>query len=148
MNAKGQVWPGNHVREDPLFFETLEASIRHSWVDKSRWVWWVDCRHDLHCLCVSGNLCVKETRNIACACGADSVDPASRCCMLNRLLWRLTQLRDICSDAGVRVRGRILGFERSQFALTMQSFQVRQRPLCASTVCTADRQHAVVHESR
>lgn len=36
MNAQGQVWPHNHAPEDPLFFETLEASIRHSWVDKSR----------------------------------------------------------------------------------------------------------------
>lgn len=36
MNAKGQNWPHNHAPENPLFFETLEASIRHTWVDKSR----------------------------------------------------------------------------------------------------------------
>jgi hypothetical protein len=26
----------SHAQQDPLFFETLEASIRHTWVDKSR----------------------------------------------------------------------------------------------------------------
>ena len=35
-SAQGQQWHSSHAREDPLFFETLEASIRHTWVDKSR----------------------------------------------------------------------------------------------------------------
>jgi hypothetical protein len=37
-SAQGQQWHSSHAREDPLFFETLEASIRHTWVDKSRCV--------------------------------------------------------------------------------------------------------------
>ncbi len=36
MSRQGQVWPHNHAAEHPLFFETLEATIPHTWVDKSR----------------------------------------------------------------------------------------------------------------
>lgn len=46
LNAQGQQWHSSHAREDPLFFETLEASIRHTWVDKSR--------------CASEGLCARD----------------------------------------------------------------------------------------
>ena len=36
LNAQGPQWHSSHTAEDPMFFETLEASIRHTWVDKSR----------------------------------------------------------------------------------------------------------------
>ena len=33
--AAGEQWPAQHAREMPQFYETLEATIKHVWIDKS-----------------------------------------------------------------------------------------------------------------
>lgn len=35
MSPANSQWPGNHADERPEFYETLEASIKHVWLDKS-----------------------------------------------------------------------------------------------------------------
>ncbi len=35
MSPSSSQWPGNHAAERPEFYETLEASIKHVWLDKS-----------------------------------------------------------------------------------------------------------------
>ena len=35
MNAGNGAWPHSHAAEIPEFYETLEASIKHVWLDKS-----------------------------------------------------------------------------------------------------------------
>ena len=35
MSQSNGQWPGNHADERPEFYETLEASIKHVWLDKS-----------------------------------------------------------------------------------------------------------------
>ncbi len=35
MKQGNGLWPNNHAREIPEFYETLEASIKHVWLDKS-----------------------------------------------------------------------------------------------------------------